>query len=298
MADGSDRYVDGYLMELELERGLAGNTVAGYASDLARYLGCLEARDSDVRRAELVDVVAFMMEESGRGVSARSQARALSAVRGFHRYLVERNVREDDPSALVDRPKLVKKLPSVLSGDEVLALLDAPDPTTREGIRDRAMLHLMYASGLRVSELVSLPLGDLHLGEGFVQVMGKGMKRRVVPMGDIAVEHLVRYLEDVRPAWADGSEPAVFLSRRRKALSRQGFWKLIKQHAVHAGITKPVSPHKLRHSFATHLLLAGADLRAVQAMLGHEDVATTEIYTHVGAGHVAEAHRIYHPRGG
>jgi integrase/recombinase XerD len=201
-----------------------------------------------------------------------------------------------DPTSLVDRPRLSRKLPRVLSFDEVTRLLAAPDPTTDRGCEHAAMLQLMYASGLRVSELVALRLADLDTTTGVVAALGKGGKRRLVPVGEVALAHLATYLRDVRPRQAKPGETTLFVSPRGGAYTREGFWKLIKRYGRAAGITTPLSPHKLRHSFATHLLRGGADLRAVQAMLGHADLGTTEIYTRVAQDHVRAAHAKSHPR--
>ncbi|MEM1417728.1 MAG: site-specific tyrosine recombinase XerD, partial [Myxococcota bacterium] len=274
--------VDGYLDHLKVERGLARNTLEAYAADLAGWLAHLEEVGGSVEGADADEVLAFLVGRSRAGLAARSQGRLLSAVRGLYRYLLRERVLGADPTELLHHPKLGKRLPHVLSRDEVLELLDAPPTDTPEGIRDRAMLTTMYASGLRVSELVGLALGDVNLEASFLSVRGKGSKQRLVPLGDVAGATLAHYLEEVRPRWAQGSERAVFLSKRRRPLTRQAFWQAIKRYAAAAGITKNVSPHQLRHSFATHLLLGGADLRAVQSMLGHADVATTQVYTHVG----------------
>ena len=201
-----------------------------------------------------------------------------------------------DPTHLSDSPKLARRLPQVLSRDEVLRLLEAPTADTPRAIRDRAMLNTMYAAGLRVSELVNLQLKDVNLESGFVAAFGKGGKRRIVPLGEVARDAIVAWLA-VREAWARPGEGAVFLTPRKRPMTRQGFWKLIRAYARGAGIAKAISPHKLRHSFATHLLLGGADLRAVQTMLGHADIATTQIYTHVTGDHLRRMHEKFHPRG-
>lgn len=290
-------YLDAYLDHLKVERGLSPRTVEAYAKDLARYVAFLEERGRPLEDADPAFIAEFLLSLSARGLSARSQARYLSALRGWHRHLVEERVLSDDPTALVDRPKLGRRLPHVLTLEEIQRLLDAPRGEAPERLRDRAMLHLMYAAGLRVSELVGLELGDLNLEAGFVSAYGKGRKRRLVPIGRPAQALVRRYLSEVRPRWAKAGERKVFLTRRRAPMSRQGFWKNVKRYAAAAGITKNVSPHKLRHSFATHLLAGGADLRAVQAMLGHADIATTEIYTHVTSDRLRDAHAKHHPRG-
>jgi integrase/recombinase XerD len=218
-------------------------------------------------------------------------------MRGFFRFLVQERRRDRDPTELLEGPQLLGKLPDVLNRDEVLRLLQAPSGDKPNRVRDRAMLHTMYASGLRVSELVDLDLGDVNLDDGFVSALGKGNKRRIVPLGAHARAALAEYLATVRPKWAKPSSRACFVTARGKAMTRQSFWAIVKKYARAAGITKPISPHKLRHSFATHLLAGGADLRSVQTMLGHADISTTQIYTHVSGEHLRKMHERYHPRG-
>ena len=293
----ADLRVDAYLDHLRVERGLAPNTIEAYAKDLARWLGWLEGEGKRLEDADATAVAGFLYALSRHGLSARSHARTLSALRGLHRHLVRERHLPDDPTALVDRPKLGKRLPAVLTEEEVLRLLAAPAGSKPRSIRDRAMLHVMYAAGLRVSELVGLDLNDLNLEVGFLVAHGKGDKRRIVPLGAPAQAALRRYLAEVRPGWAKPSSRAVFLTGRGKGMTRQGFWKLVKKYAAAAGITKNVSPHKLRHSFATHLLNGGADLRAVQSMLGHADIATTQVYTHVTGDRLRDVHERHHPRG-
>jgi integrase/recombinase XerD len=291
-----DAWIDAYLDHLRVERALAKNTLEAYArdlGDLVRHVG----EEDDPKRIGADRVLAFVIAQSKRGKAARSSARQLSALRGFFKFLVRERAIETDPTELVERPRLARKLPRVLSYDEVERLLAAPPDDTPRGIRDSAMIHLMYASGLRVSELCALKLGDLERRVGTVSPLGKGSKRRIVPVGQIALERIERYLEIVRPhAKGATSDPHLFLSPRGKRFTRQGFWKLVKAYARAAGITTPISPHKLRHSFATHLLRGGADLRAVQAMLGHADLGTTETYTRVAQDHIRAAYDRAHPR--
>lgn len=289
--------VDAYLDHLRVERALSENTVSSYAVDLSKLVAFAEDRG-------LLDVVAldsalaseFLVHLGKAGLSARSAARHLSALRGLCKFLVRERALADDPTALLARPKTGLRLPKLLSVDEMLRLLDAPDPSTPRGLRDRAMLSLMYATGLRVSELCRLQIGDVDRARGFLSAFGKGRKRRLVPIGDIALDRLTDYLEGARPLVARPNETTLFVSPRGGALTRQGFWKIVGQYALKAGITKTISPHQLRHSFATHLLENGADLRSVQAMLGHESLSTTEIYTHVAKDHVKKAHAKSHPR--
>lgn len=291
-----DAWIDAYLDHLRVERALSKNTLEAYARDL-RALVEHTGTDRTVDDVSVIDVTTLLTENLARGFGARSSARQLSAIRGFFRFLVREKAIGEDPTALVERPKLPRRLPRTLTYDEVDALLAAPDATTSRGARDCALIHLMYASGLRVSELCSLKLAELDTKAGLVTPLGKGSKRRVVPVGDVALARLDAYLTGVRPHIKGGErDPHVFLSPRGKKLSRQGVWKLIVRYARGVGITSPVSPHKLRHSFATHLLRGGADLRSVQAMLGHADLGTTEIYTRVARDHILRAYRQSHPR--
>lgn len=293
----ADFLLDAYLIHLKVERGLSPHTLEGYAHNLREWLLHLEETEIEFSHADLPAAAAYMLRLSRREVGARSQARALSAIRGFHRWMVDEKHRPDDPTELLDRPKLGRRLPQVLSPSEVVRILGAPSSDKKTHVRDRAMLHTMYAAGLRVSELVLLDLNDLHLEAGFLRAFGKGQKQRIVPLGEAAKEHLHLYLSEVRPGWAKPASRHTFLTSRGGPMTRQAFWKNIKRYAQMAGITKDVSPHKLRHSFATHLLIGGADLRAVQAMLGHADISTTQIYTHVASERLHDTVHKHHPRG-
>jgi integrase/recombinase XerD len=294
-------HVDAYLDHLRVERGLSHNTLEAYARDLGKFTRFAEevlaTRGGGLDELDAGDVSAFMVALSKDGLSARSSARHLAAVRGFVRFLVRERVMKVDPTALVDAPRLARKLPVFLTVPEIDALLAAPDQTKPRGLRDAAMITLMYAAGLRVSELVGLRVGDVDLVRGTVSPLGKGGKRRVVPIADFAAALVRRYLEHARPSSTAASQHVLFVSPRGGALTRMGFWKILRGHLLAAGIAKKVSPHKLRHSFATHLVARGADLRAVQTMLGHADISTTEIYTHVARDHVRRAHERAHPRG-
>ena len=283
-----------YLDHLRVERALSTNTLEAYARDLGRLAGRLpeSVLPSDIGPADLAEL---LVDNVRTGFGARSSARQLSALRGFFRFLIKERVITGDPSALIERPRLGRRLPKVLSFEEIERLLEAPRADHDRGIRDRAMIHLMYASGLRVSELCGLKLGDLDTKTGLVRALGKGGKRRLVPVGESALAAIATYLRDVRPK-RHARDATLFLSPSGGPLTRQGFWKLLKRYASAAGILTPLSPHKLRHSFATHLLRNGADLRAVQAMLGHADLGTTEIYTRVAQDHVRSAHARAHPR--
>lgn len=293
----SDLLVDGFLAFLKVERGLSPATVSAYAGDLGRWLAHLEQDNSDLCAAGAVEVSSFLVKLSRSGISARSQARTLSALRGLHRWLVAERHTSKDPTELVDSPRLAKKLPVVMRKDEVLALLAAPDDTTVLGVRDGAMLHTMYAAGLRVSELIRLELGDVNLESGFLQAFGKGRKRRVVPLGAHARNRILQWREEHRGKWAAAGSRHLFVTERGGAMTRQNFYARVRHHALAAGISRAISPHKLRHSFATHLLLGGADLRAVQTMLGHADITTTQVYTHVTGEHLNKMHEKHHPRG-
>jgi integrase/recombinase XerD len=293
-----DGYIDAYLDHVRVERGLTTNTVEAYARDLAKLASAAEERGVTGPTGVDVGLLARLMAELSRGgLSARSSARHISAIRGFCRFLVRERVIEGDPTLLLDRPRLGRKLPRALSFPEVERLLVAPPDDDDRGLRDRAMLHVMYASGLRVTELVKLRLADIDTRAGVVSVLGKGQKRRLVPLTPMALHLVERYRTECRPRLAREGENALFISRLGKGMTRQAFWKIITAYARDAGITREVSPHKLRHSFATHLLARGGDLRTVQAMLGHVNIVTTEVYTHVTRDHIRRAHHDAHPRG-
>lgn len=293
-----DLLVDAYLTHLKVERGLATATLHAYATDLARFLGYLASEGLDVAGVDGAAISGFLYSLSRSGLSARSQARYLSSLRGFYKFLVAEKRVLRDPTELVDAPRLARKLPVVLTRDEVLALLRAPEGSDSPlAIRDAAMLHTMYAAGLRVSELVRMEVGDVNLEAGFLQAFGKGRKRRIVPIGEPARKRIERWKNEVRGLWAPAGSRTLFVTDRGQPMTRQNFFARLRHWALVAGIARPVSPHKLRHSFATHLLLGGADLRAVQTMLGHADVTTTQVYTHVTGEHLSEMHRRFHPRG-
>jgi integrase/recombinase XerD len=288
-------WIDVYLDHLRVERALAANTLEAYARDI-NALAAHAGGEADPLHVTADVVAAWMAANVQRGFGARSTARQASAVRGFFRFLVRERAIEEDPTALLDRPRVGRKLPRVMSFEEVERLLAAPDTATDRGALHASMLHLMYATGLRVSELCALRLSDLDLERGLVRALGKGGKRRLVPMGEVAMDHVARYLRDIRPRRAAAGETALFASPRGGHFTREAFWGIVRRYAVVAGIVPLPSPHKLRHSFATHLLRGGADLRAVQAMLGHADLGTTEIYTHVAPDHIRAAYDKSHPR--
>ena len=290
--------IENFLAFLELEKGLAANTVSSYRNDLAGCAGFLKAKKiggwNEVASHDLTDWIYSLNE---RGYAVSSLARKLTALRVFARHLVKERFRADDMTELLSSPRLSRKLPGTLTPAEVDALLHAPDAATPYGLRDRAFLELFYSSGLRVSELCSLTLQQMDLENGLLRVYGKGSKERVVPVGRKAIEALERYLDAGRPAFIKrGTGSGVFLSERGSPISRKTVWVLIRRHARTAGIKKPVKPHLLRHSFATHLLSGGADLRAIQELLGHSDIGTTQIYTAVDSARILAGHREFHPR--
>ena len=279
-----------------MERGLAENTLAAYRSDLLRFSAWAASRNRRLLDIGPGDLADFMEEQIGTPV--RTVARRLSALRRFYRDQVRQGVLEHDPSARLESPRLARRLPGVLSEAQVEELLAAPDLSTALGLRDRAMLELLYASGLRVSELVGLTLTRINLTQGTVRVTGKGAKERLVPFGEEASDWLERYLAEGRPAILAGrASDALFPSRRATAISRQAFWQAIKRYAIRTGIQREISPHTLRHAFATHLLNHGADLRVLQLLLGHSDLSTTQIYTHVARERLKQLHAEHHPRG-
>jgi len=287
-----------YLDVLRIERGLSVNSIAAYGRDLSKLARfCEQESVSSVEDLSRELLQGFLHYLDGEGLSPRSITRTVSSVRGFTKFLVLDGWRESDPGAQIRTPKFGSRLPSVLSRDDVERLLAAPDLTKPRGKRDAAMLELLYSSGLRVSELCSLRLNSVQEDPPILVVRGKGDKERLVPVGEFALKALKLYLLEARPALDKGmSSPWLFVGRPGKPMTREGFWKKLKKLALVAGVSTKVSPHTLRHSFATHLLEGGADLRSVQAMLGHADIATTEIYTHVATERLHDVHRDAHPR--
>ncbi len=296
---GFDDMTARYLDHLLIERGLAEHTLNAYASDLADYSQFLSGRGiTSPSECSRDDLVIFLADLDARGLSPRSRARRISCLKGFFRFLTEREHIAEDPSALLESPKIPKRIPQYLDVAEVEKLLDAVPTGTPEGRRDAAMLELIYAAGLRVSELVGLRIDQVDFSVGCVTVMGKGSKERVVPVGIPASQALTEYVTHARPVLLNGrASDMMFVTRRGGPMTRQGFWKIVKKIAKRAGITKDVSPHTLRHSFATHLVQNDAGLRSVQMMLGHADISTTEIYTHVAQHRLKKLHSLYHPRG-
>lgn len=289
-----ERFID----VLWLQHGLSSNTLSAYRRDLKVYLAWLTQRGQCLLEARREDLLAYLADSVRNGAKRRTTARHLSSLRRLYRYFLQEGLRSDDPSAQIESPRLDRPLPKSLTEKEVEALLDAPEVNKPLGLRDRAMLETLYATGLRVSELVRLTVSQVSLDAGVVRVVGKGDKDRIVPMGEEAMEWLVRYLSDARPRLVHGHiTDALFPTARGSAMTRQAFWHNIKRYAARAGIRQALSPHTLRHAFATHLINHGADLRVVQLLLGHSSVSTTQIYTHVARERLKSLHAQHHPRG-
>lgn len=291
-------YLDLFLAYLAVEKGLTKNTLEAYSRDIAAWLDFLEGSGcSELRQIRPIDVANFIAGLKVAGLAPRSRARALSALRMFHRFLVIENYAELNPTSVIESPRLPGKLPAVLSIADVDALLGAPSGNSLTDIRDRAMLQLLYATGLRVSELVTLKRADINLQAGYLMTAGKGEKERLIPVGEAAKTAIAEYLLASGAKPAPSGEKFLFLTRLGGGMSRQAFWNIIKKRALQAGVMQSISPHTLRHSFATHLLENGADLRSVQMMLGHADLATTQIYTHISGDRLRKIHKELHPRG-
>jgi len=294
-----DLLLDQYINYLLVEKGLAGKTIESYSRDILRYIQFL--KDKGVTQpgdADTQNILQYLILLREQGLGTTSRARHLVSLRGFYKFLLQEKVLDHNPAKVVDLPKKSLKLPDVLSVREVNRLLDTPDTNTARGVRDTAMLELLYAAGLRVSELIRLKMQDVNLEGCFVRVFGKGSKERVVPFGMYAKDKIDVYVKTSRPDLLKGRiSPHLFVAWSGKPMTRQGFWKLLNRYARGAGIAKKIAPHTLRHSFATHLLEGGADLRSVQIMLGHVDIATTQIYTHVAQSHLKKMHTKFHPRG-
>ena len=293
------QWVDPYINHLIVEKGLAQKTIEAYSADLNTFMAFLETQQiSHIEAADTAAILKYLIDLRKTGRGARTRARHLVAIRGFYHFLTQKGALQRNSAKMVDLPKSGLKLPDVLSQEDVVLLLSMPDLEKPLGMRDAAMLETLYAAGLRVSELINLLVNTVNLEAGFVRVIGKGNKERIVPIGTKALERLQSYLTHGRPLLIkEHSSRFMFVARAGKPMTRQGFWKLLKRYTLQAGITKNVTPHSLRHSFASHLLEGGADLRAVQMMLGHVDIATTQIYTHVAQQRLIEIHRQYHPRG-
>ncbi len=291
-------YIPIFLDALWLESGLSKNTVAAYKRDLVAFEEWLRPHSISLLLVERVDIARYQQARLRKGCKVRSEARLLSTLRRFYRYLVREGIRESDPTAQIESPRLGSPIPKSLTENEVEQLLLQPDIRKPLGLRDRTMLEVLYATGLRVTELVSLTNEQLNMRQGLVRCLGKGNKERLVPLGEFALEWIQRYILDGRPAILNGQvTDDLFPTVRGKAMTRQAFWYLIKRYAKHANIDKHLSPHTLRHAFATHLLNHGADLRVVQLLLGHSDLSTTQIYTHVAKERLKTLHILHHPRG-
>lgn len=293
-------YLKDFLHYLIVEKGLAENTIQSYRRDISAYLIFIEKKlqITDINHVTRVHIMQFLSCLKDEGKSARTIARHIASIRSFHHFLILDKIVDHDPTVHIETPHPELKLPKVLNTDEVDTLLNTPDLTTTLGLRDKAMLELMYATGMRVSELVDLNINDVHLSLGFVRCLGKGNKERIIPIGKMATEALKEYLEKARPKLINqkNKTDSLFMNHHGQRLSRQGFWKILKQIAVKAGIEKELTPHTLRHSFATHLLENGADLRSVQELLGHSDISTTQIYTHVTKTRLKDVYNQFHPR--
>lgn len=294
-----DHYLDLFMSYLAVERGLARNTLDAYGRDLSRYVAWLKTQGvcspDEIGAPVLLRFLSYLKDE---GLAPRSRSRALVALRTFHKFLVSERLCTANPTGQVAAPRSLAALPKTLAPQDVEALLSAPKGDGPLAVRDRAMLEILYATGLRVSELVTLKLSDLQLDVGYLTAFGKRSKQRIVPLGTAAISELRGYLTAARPRFdRTGASAFVFMNRSGEGLTRQGFWKIIKRRAREAGIHRNITPHTLRHSFATHLLENGADLRSVQAMLGHADISTTQIYTHVTRERLRQLHAQHHPRG-
>ena len=296
---GLGTWMDRYLDFLLIEKGLSPKTIQAYSADLDRFARHLE--NGGITSAKAIDsgvILAYLIQLRKSGLGARSRSRHLVTLRGFFKFLTLEKAIDKDPSRRIDLPKIGRHLPEVIDVNEVAALMAAPDRNKPEGLRDAAMLELLYGAGLRVSELINLETSGINLEAGFVRVFGKGAKERVVPVGRMAITAIEAYLAEARPVLLKNRICNVlFVTRRGGGMTRQSFWNLIGRYGRIAGLNKKITPHSLRHSFATHLLEGGADLRAVQMMLGHADITTTQIYTHVAQQKLLAAHKKYHPRG-
>lgn len=294
----SNKYIQLYTDALWLERGLSKNTLASYGTDLRQLDEFLSRRNVAIESAQALHLMDFLADRSKSGIKPRSLARHLSSIKGFYQYMVRDHQLQVNPAALIDAPKQGRPLPKSLTERDVEALLAAPNVNTDLGLRDRAMLELLYACGLRVSELCELDVSQVNLSAGVVKVFGKGSKERLVPLGEEAQTWLQKYIKKARPQLLKVKASGVlFPSNRGQHMTRQTFWHLIKRHGVTAGIDKALSPHVIRHAFATHLLNHGADLRVIQMLLGHSDLSTTQIYTHVATQRLQKLHSQHHPRG-
>jgi len=294
-----EQHLDQFLHYLIVEKGLSKNTIEAYSLDLTRFLDHLRARGiRELRDIGKFDVRGFLLSLKKKNLSTKSIGRDLSAIRSFFKFLIQEGILETNPIEDLESPKMAKKIPEILSLNEIERILEQPNLQTPLGIRDRAMLEMLYATGMRVSELTRLPAHQVNLEGGYVLLYGKGSKERIVPLGSEAMNWINLYLSTARGTLAKAKEsPFLFINRSGRGMTRQGFWKNLKNYARRAGLRKRITPHLLRHSFASHLLERGADLRSVQMMLGHVDISTTQIYTHVTGERLKKVHKQYHPRG-
>lgn len=290
--------IDHFMHFLSVEKGLAANTLESYQRDLFAYTDFLKSKGvTEIGESARSHIISYLVILQKKGRATATLSRNLASIRAFYQFLVRDRHLEHDPSVHLETPKIEKRLPKVLSLEEVETLLEGPELSQPSGLRDKAMLELLYATGIRVSELVSLNMGDINLDMGFLKCMGKGSKERMIPLGNIAITVIRNYIETARPRLLKaGGEYALFVNHLGKRMTRQGFWKIIKKYAQQSGITADITPHTLRHSFATHLLENGADLRSVQEMLGHADISTTQIYTHVTRTRIKDVYAKTHPR--
>lgn len=290
--------IEEYLKFIQIEKGLSENTIGAYRRDLKKYQ--LYMQEQKIAHIDFIDrqtIQECLGSLIDQGASAKSIARFISTIRSFHQFALREKYAAKDPTVLIETPKYEKKLPDVLDVEEVIQLLETPDLTKNNGYRDRTILELLYATGMRVTELIQIEIEDVNLIMGFVKVFGKGNKERIIPLGDTVIEYLDTYINNVRSQLLKKTVTNVlFLNLHGRPLTRQGIWKLIKQYGLRANITKTLTPHTLRHSFATHLLENGADLRAVQEMLGHSDISTTQLYTHVSKTQIRQMYNQFHPR--
>jgi len=293
-----DQLLDSFLTYLTVEKGLSKNTLESYGRDVRKFLLFLEeGQIKTIQEIKYENILDFLSHFKKQGFSDTTTVRTIVSIKQFFKYLLLEKIIKEDPTSQIRTPKMKKSIPGIISLEDVERVLASPNESTPEGIRDLAMLEVLYATGIRVSELIWLKLNDVNFEMGFVIVYGKGSKERIVPIGGQAQEKLRTYMELSRPLLLKSRDSKeLFVTRRGKAMTRQGFWKLIKNYALKAGITKQISPHTMRHSFATHLLERGADLRTIQIMLGHSDISTTQIYTHVENERLKEIHKKYHPR--
>lgn len=291
-----DYLLKDFLDYLTLERGLSENTAKAYRSDIEKFYKFLDGNGIELKSVKREQISDYLWAQREENKESSTVARNLIALKVFFKYLSREGYLQEEPTAVMESPRLWKKLPHTLSVDETRRLLESAQGEEPQILRDRAILELLYASGLRISELVNLKLNDLNFEVGFLKSRGKGGKERIVPLGSKAISYLKKYLSSARGEYLKGPSEYLFLNRSGKKISRQSCWKMIKKYANLAGIKKKISPHTLRHSFATHLLERGADLRAVQEMLGHANISTTQIYTHIDKEHLKQIHRKYHPR--